>query len=78
MVLSSSPKTGLTCNKITRCENLEKCDSTKLEGNHTPLVGWGLHHEDVASTSNPKMTSKLVLCSFVKLKGRKMWPYVMP
>ncbi len=56
---------------------MEKCDSTKLEGDRfqderAPLAMQGLHHEDVASTSNPKMIPMPALHSLTWLGARKM------
>jgi hypothetical protein len=38
----------------------------------------GLHHEDVASTSNLKMTPKPIFHSFAQLEAYKTWPYATP
>jgi hypothetical protein len=62
---------------------LEKCDNIKFKGDqlqdeHTPFVVRDFHHKDVASMSNPEMTPKPVLHSFMQLEARKTWPYTMP
>ncbi len=55
-----------------------KLEGDRFQDGHTPLAIQGFHHEDVASTSNLKMSLKPILHSFVQLKARKMWPYTMP
>jgi hypothetical protein len=69
-------KRGRFVTKSPGCENLEKCDSTKLErdrfqNKHARLAVQGLHHENVMSTSNLKMTSEPVFHSLVQLEARK-------
>jgi hypothetical protein len=77
MVSGSSPKAGSTCNKITKCENSKKYDSTRLEGvqlqdKHALLKVRVFHHEDVALGSDLKMIPKAVLHLLERLRARKM------
>jgi UV DNA damage repair endonuclease len=37
-----------------------------------------LHHKDVVSMTNLKMTPEQVLHSFVQLEARKTWSYMTP
>ncbi len=63
-------KWGRLTTRSLRCRSLEKCNNTKPKGvqfqdEDAPLTSRNLHHEDVASMSNLRMTLKAIIHSLV-------------